>query len=510
VACAAPVASFASRYHRRFGWLGFAALLMFGLSGLSHPLMTWFGPSQAAFFPPQARFDAGEISAIPGVLSANGIDSAQVVKLLPGPDGNLLQVSNGDGASRRYFDLASGAERDDFDRRQALWLARYYTGLKNAPVRAMALVTGFDEAYPAVNRLLPVWRVAFDTGDSLTAHVHTELNALASLGDNTRGLQQSLFQALHSWTWLEVAEPLRVAVLLSLCLALAAMAGTGIALAFALSSRTLRDPGRRWHRHLSWVMWLPLLAFSLSGIYHLLHNTGRPPARLVYGPTMDLTGVGAPREIDPRTPLNSISLVAEPGGELLYRLGEPAGGSGGHIGHHQRFAGTATEKPSRLVSAATGTPSSLDDRRLARLAAARHMGVGDSQLGETTLVTGFDAEYDFRNKRLPVWRVAHGGRAAFIDPASGAVVDVIDAGDRREGAVFSQLHKWNLLTPRLGRQGRDLLVVVIVASLLAMGTLGAAMAWRPRRRRVRRTADGVLPGGGDDNGKDKVAGGALP
>src|SRR5690606_30539495 len=162
-------------------WLGGIALVVFGLSGLSHPLMTWFGPQQAAFFPPQGLFDGRDIAAIPAVLAANGIQRAQQVKVMPTPEGNLLQVSGEDGILRRYFNLTTGAELPEFDRRQGEWLARHYTGRADTPIRAIQLQTTFDNAYPAVNRLLPVWRVDFATDDNPSAFLRTGPEAPAAL-----------------------------------------------------------------------------------------------------------------------------------------------------------------------------------------------------------------------------------------------------------------------------------------------------------------------------------------
>ncbi|MFA5549783.1 MAG: hypothetical protein WDA10_14665 [Porticoccaceae bacterium] len=474
------------RLHRRLAWLGGIALVVFGLSGLSHPLMTWFGPQQAAFFPPQGLFDGRDIAAIPAVLAANGIQRAQQVKVMPTPEGNLLQVSGEGGILRRYFNLTTGAELPEFDRRQGEWLARHYTGRADTPIRAIQLQTTFDDAYPAVNRLLPVWRVDFVTDDNLSAFVHTELNALAALTNDTRTLQQTLFQVLHTWRWLDRVEPARVLALLVLVGALAALCLVGLALLVAMPRRDLKG-ARRWHRALALAIWLPLLAFALSGLLHLLHNAGGAgDGGFRHGPPLALDAArfgGASGELDALAdrPLNSITLVAGPSGEILYRLGEPAGQPGQAVTHHGRFAGTPTEKPARLIDAASGAVSALDDEALARLAAARHLGIPPDSLGASTPVTAFGPDYDFRNKRLPVWRVEHTGGSVFIDPANGALVDSASRADRIEGLSFSHLHKWNFLTPLVGRQGRDGLAVAVILLALGLAGLGAGLMARRRR-----------------------------
>lgn len=460
-------------------------MILFGLSGITHPLMSWFGPQAAAFFPPQGQFAPQDIAAIPQTLASSGLQQAQLVKVLPTAEGNLLQITLHNGTDRRYFNLADGTEYPGFDRKQGEWLARYYTGLADTPIRAMHLQTHFDDAYPAVNRLLPVWRVDFATHDKLTAFVHTELNALASLSNDTKNLQQKLFQTLHTWSWLDSLEPVRVAILLVLVASLAAMCLTGLILTLAMPSRKLKGQ-RRWHRALAWGLWLPLLAFATSGLYHLLHNAGDAgPQGLVYGKPITfgnqaLGAVANSVAAIENQALNSITLIAGPEGQTLYRLGEPTGKPGQHVGHHGRFDGTATEKPARLIVAATGQPSALDDESLARFAAAGHLGIAQQQIESSAIVTHFGPDYDFRNKRLPVWRINHPAGTAFIDPVNGALVDSVNKADLFEGLSFSHLHKWNFLTPVTGRQIRDGLMVLVMVITLGFTWLGFTMLLRRR------------------------------
>lgn len=482
------------RWHRRLGWIGAAALLLFGISGLTHPLMTWFGPQPAAFFPPQAHFEGREIAALPNILARHQITHAQQVKILPTFDGNVLQVTPDKQAPRRYFDLATGLERPDFDRHHAEWLARHYTRLDDEPIRTLTLQTRFDHAYPEVNRLLPVWKVVFDNDDNLTAFVHTELNALAALGNTTRTAQQALFRNLHSFSWLGEWEGLRVIVLTTLTLSLIGLGLAGLVLVFALPARRTGNQPQRWHRYLGLVLWLPLLAFAFSGLCHLLHHSG-PVATAGFQPAqpLDLTPLWQqksdflpePLAQGQTAALNSVTLLATPQGELLLRLAQPAGTMGEHVHQHARFDGTAAEQPSQLIPLTGDRHQRWSDRTLARQFAAWHLQLDASTLAEAELVTRFGPDYDFRNKRLPVWRVSHGGGSAFIDPANGALVDRVTRPDRWEGLSFSHLHKWNFLTPLLGREGRDLLVSGVVMALLVSTILGLSMLIRHRGNRWR-------------------------
>ena len=64
-----------------------------------------------------------------------------MVKVVPAESGVLLQVTEHPDQPRRYFDLDNGVELQDYDEKHAIWLARYYTGIKDAPVRKVVVST---------------------------------------------------------------------------------------------------------------------------------------------------------------------------------------------------------------------------------------------------------------------------------------------------------------------------------------------------------------------------------
>ena len=99
-------------------------------------------------------------------------------------------------------------------------------------------------------------------------------------------------------------------------------------------------------------------------------------------------------------------------------------------------------------------------------------------------ITRFGPDYDFRNKRLPVWKVSladPAGTQLFVDPATGVLVDQSRAIDRAERWSFSILHKWNHLTGITGRAGRDALMVATLMLALFAAVLGGIMLIRRGR-----------------------------
>ena len=114
------------------------------------------------------------------------------------------------------------------------------------------------------------------------------------------------------------------------------------------------------------------------------------------------------------------------------------------------------------------------------------------------LVTRFGVDYDFRNKRLPVWRVDYGAphnASVFVDTATGTFVDRLDNWQKPERYVFSLVHKWNFLFP-IGRTGLNAVVGgFVIALILLMGVLGLQLYLKGRRKAKATGIGGEQTGG---------------
>lgn len=498
------------KIHLFLAWMGGVALLIFGLSGITHPIMSWTGPEQAKFFPPQLSATPVQGIGPIEVLKATGIRSASDVRVVPSFDGPVLQMLEGPGQERRYFSLADGQELEGRDREHAIWLARYYTGLDKASIAKVTFQTAFDDDYPWVNRLLPVWRIEFDTEDQRRAFIFTELNALAAQHNGTREWLQATFQALHTWSWLDGTGNGRVILIGVLMLSLLGMSITGLAMILTFKSRAIADGQRRWHRRIAYIVWLPIFLFSFSGAYHLLQSHYAENTRgMKVGPPMDLAPVlNAPPDLWQRAqgdrPANAVALVQGPDG-LLVRVERPAvapvtkdgGGASHDHAHHapvsreQRFAGTPSRGQIDYLNVATGTAWRGMDRDLAVYFAHSLGGARKEDVAAVDEVTRFGLGYDFRNKRLPVWQVTlndEAGRTLFIDTGANLLVDQVSRLEYYETVSFSLLHKWNFLRP-FGSRVMDSIVVGAVLLGCFVTILGMIMLVRSRRQ-TRRKAGG--------------------
>jgi hypothetical protein len=324
---------------------------------------------------------------------------------------------------------------------------------------------------------------------------------------------------------------LRVAVIALMVGSLLALGLTGIAMLVTVR-RKKRLPGAYgWHRTAGYVLALPLIMFSASGIYHLIQSARVPPvSQLTMGRPVNVASGKWPVEVDwaliaKGRDISSVALVEGDDGRPLYRIGlalpKGAMGGGEHdhgpakaapehemAGHDHaammaaaantpttdaeireaRFAGIKPDGPAIYLDAATGEVVTSGDRDLARAIARRFTGAPDSAVTGVELVTRFSHEYDFRNKRLPVWRVDYADpvkASLFVDTGAGVLVDRVADREKPERLVFSFIHKWNFLFP-VGRLAQNVIVGVFALALIGfMAVLGLRMDL-VRRLRTRR------------------------
>jgi hypothetical protein len=467
------------KYHRLIAWVGAIALLIFTLSGLTHPIMSWTSPKSKIFFPPKAIINAEQIMEIDDILIKNNIKKFIMAKIVPYEEGVILQVTEEEKSPRRYFDLKNQQELENYDEKYAIWLARYYTGLKDN-IKEIKFQNHFDNSYPWVNRLLPIYKITFDHEDNYSAFIYTELGALASLSNNYKSNMQMIFKNLHTLSWLNNFENSRVILMILLLLSILTLTITGIFMIFLLKNRKM-SLKRKLHRLISYIIFLPLLMFSISGFYHLLqysydeNNRGLKMPKIISINKNDFGNQIKLPDSYQNKQFNAISLIQNPNGGLLYRFSVPYDKNSQKIDRMSRYKGIPNQKSAIYFDAKTGEKSSLSDKEIAINYANKYLGFDNDLIFQTKLITKFGPNYDFRNKRLPVWQINYDspdGNRIFIDPASGILVDHITNKERYESYSFSFLHKWNFLTPFTGRFWRDILMVIILSLIIIMTILG--------------------------------------
>lgn len=469
------------KLHRALALFGFAAMLLWGASGLLHPWLTTFGVQQAVFAPPQRALNLNQALPFQQLLKQTGIEQAQSVRLAVGESANLLQVTESQFAPRRYFDLNTGLELPNHDPVYAAFLARHYLNAPYAEIAKVERIETFSNDYPSVNRLLPVYRVQFDRPDGLNAYVYTETASLAAVSDNTKHRVQTAFQWLHTWSWMpKAAETPRVLLIAMLVGVLFTMACSGLAM-LVLIRRKVRTAGAKgWHRIAGYALVVPVLMFSFSGVYHVVqHGWPEEQSKLAMRPAIQLQNLdfaihSSWAEITRDLQVTGLSLVANQNGELLYRLALPNPKNGlpdnAQAIRTARFDGVPPTGPAVYLNAKTGILWQDGDREMAHQLAQLHTGLPREAVQRVSLVTRFGGDYDFRNKRLPVWKFEYGAplnASVFVDTATGVLADITLNSAKPEIWSFSMLHKWSFLGG-LGRNVQNIVMCVVVVLAMVM------------------------------------------
>lgn len=481
----------ALRVHRFLTVLGGVALILWGGSGLLHIAMTNFGPQSAQFRPPQEAVDLAAAHPIAGTLRAAGIEKAAAIRVIASEPGSLLQVTETQEDPRRYFDLETGSELPGHDRRHAEYLARYYLGMgPSDSIRSTEVIHSFSDTYPWVNRLLPVYRVEFERPDQLAAYVYTETNALAAVTNRPKQFVQTAFSWFHTWSWFpRMAEWLRVLMIGGLIGSLLCLSLSGSVLLIQLRGRRSKSRFRRLHRIGAWVLTLPIFMLTSSALYHLLSFAGHTPGRaLELATPFAVESASFPiheewREMSTGLEISTVSIVKGAHDKVLYRLGLASQGRGkGAMTSREirnaRFDGIPITGPAVYIDAETGEAIPKGDRQMAIELGTRWLGREAAELQEIQPIHRFGSGYDFRNKRLPVWRLDYGepvNASIFVDTTTGVLADRLLDEDKLERTIFSYLHKWNFLFP-LGRRVQSLIVALAVGGgMILLAGLGFAI-----------------------------------
>lgn len=478
-------------WHRRLGLVTCAGVLLWGLSGLSHPIMSRLQPQPAAFTAPPQQLDLAHTPGPQAILATHGIQRLQRLAVVSLDGRAYFRVSTDIRQPARYFALADGQELVDGDARYARALASHYTGLPQARITETRLVTAFSDDYHAVNRLLPVWRVAFSGENGLRAFIDTDQARLATLVDDTRYTLTRLFRFGHNWAFADSMPGLQLTLMAGVLAIALLSAGSGLYL-YAKRRRQAAGypPLRRWHRRLGLLVALSTLLFAASGMFHLFMSfqqaRAAQPSPLPEISSAQLTGHGW-QQLAAQT-AQRVDLVSDghhgfwllqqaPASSQVAALARAAQAQPTDAHAHHRHAHHEAQAPPGLrLLPATERATSGDILQLARDWAAAYAQRPLSDIQGVEMVRQFGGEYGFVFKRLPVVKVQFSGAGNpryYIEPVSGALAARVDDMDATEGWTFAYLHKWNFA--EANKDLRDALVMLFALGNVLVAVLGLGM-----------------------------------
>ncbi|HEU4708128.1 MAG TPA: hypothetical protein VFS17_02355 [Methylophilaceae bacterium] len=468
-----------SAWHRRLGLVTCLGVVLWGISGMCHPIMSRLQPKPAEFSAPAAHLDLTSAMSPQQVLACHQITQFRRLNVVAVDSKAVYRVVTDSNAPARYYAAADCKELAAGDEYYAREFASHFTGRPMSEITSAHFLTQFDDEYLFVNRLLPVWRIEFAGPDHLRAYIDTDQARLATLIDGRRMALGQIFRFGHNWAFLDGLPRLQLAVMAVVL---------GVALFSAVSGLTLYvrrrrhsrerlagQPLRRWHRRVGLLVSLTTLTFVGSGLFHLVMSYSQQQEKPIHPSDAAISAAS----LDERAwqhvahhPASRIDLVASPAGvQWLLRHDMPQ--SKVAMLAHAEHAMPAMQSAAVLLPAGKELVTPTDILALAKSQASAYAGLPEAKIVDSELVTRFGGEYGFIFKRLPVVKVvfdAPGHPRYYIEPATGALAARLNDSDAVEGWTFAYVHKWAWLDAH--KDLRDILVMLFALGNIVIALLG--------------------------------------
>jgi len=475
------------RYHRWFGVVSCLVMMMWGASGVMHPIMSRINPTPVNMQPLEAVPMLHVAKSPADVLAQAGIARVSALRVMAWKGISYYQVSIPGQSQRRYFEVNSGAELADGDTQYAEYLARYFIADSQSKLRRVRLIDHFDDDYLDINRLLPVYRVDFERDDGLRVYVETSPPRVSALADDRKALLGSLFLWMHNWDFMHNQDTLRMMLISLFLFAAMVSALSGIVMyGFMWRRSTLHAhhaPLRRWHRSVGIVVSFTALLFVISAEWHLLGSERRRVLPVLQAAIpVDQLALPVAVQHGMWGKINALSVDGKPLYQLQAAQQNSAMSSGMGGGEHDhRTAKTGQKQIAKTVYVDTeGGSVAEGEKKQAIWLAGQFGGIEAGKVKDTRMIVKFEDEYGFLNKRLPVWRVEYDTPdhlTYYVETATNSLASVVRDAVRAEGWSFSFLHKYHWLD-FAGKDVRDLVMGLFGFGNLLIAVLGLWMFTR--------------------------------
>jgi len=469
------------RFHRYLGIVVLVPVLCWSLSGLTHPLMAIVRtPEIARNSLPAPKFEpAPDWQPLRQVLDQARItefNNARLVSWKGNPHYQVQTAAESDplgGGTLRYFDVRTGTEIPDGDRKYAEHLARSFLEAPDLKLLDLEKITTFTSNYVLINRLLPVYRLRFDRADGIEVYVETSSDRLATVNDTYRQVNLWIFHHGHTFAFLGARESwLRLTIViafaaLSFCVGLSGLLLFGLLFRKLQAARGNGNPLRKWHRRGGLIVSLSLFGFAGTGAWmasadfwpeQLERKCERPVNR-----TAELT-----RDVLPlfqESPAVENFQLARINDRLYYQL----------LGANWR-----KEPAIRYLEVESGDLLPNGDAIYARQLASKLTGWAAEEIKETSVVTSFSQKYPPVFKRLPVVKVEFSGsglRVCHVETTSGHLSHSVTTSSLVRTIAFLQLHKYHFLDS-FGPAARDAVMSFFSVSIAGVAGLGLTLFLR--------------------------------
>jgi hypothetical protein len=518
-------------WHRRLSIIIAIPVVLWASSGFMHPLMTNIRPAVATQGWPSVAVDSSRLRvSLPEALRKHHLDSFSNVRLVHIDTNWFYQVQPvarrsgvaGSPAIRPtvspaiqptvpvYLSCTNGNVLPAGDWLYAQYLARYFlegkaeggargaaegapdccgaatecvlNPARGAKVANVSLLTAYDNEYKSINRLLPVYRVSFVRPDGIRIYVETTQDRYSFAMDDRRAVFDGIFRLFHTWGWLDGLGKGRIAV--EFCFALLAFCTVLAGVYLFFTTRAGKQAARRNHRYTAIVAALFTLFWSFSGAYHAFFKLGGDE---LAGRVVDNFAAAdadlnfARLSAAAGRPITNLSLC-KMNGRLYWRVSTIPGHPAAEKHKDLMKDGKAEQPPVLYISNNDHTIQPEGDLRYAGYLASQFSGQAPGAALSVTPVTAFDDEYNFTDKRLPVWRVAYPGPGHpryYVETRSGQLAAFMNDAAYAEGYSFSVFHKHHFMDWG-GKTVRDGSTMFWALVQVLMVTIGLVLYFRRR------------------------------
>jgi len=322
--------------------------------------------------------------------------------------------------------------------------------VKGAKVSNVSELNRFDNEYQSINRLLPVYRVSFDRPDGIRVYVETAHDRYAFAIDNRRAIFEEIFRLFHTWGWLDLLGKGKLAVILVFVLLALVTTILGIYIFFTTNGKKAGGnplvKARRNHRYTAIVASLFTLMWTFSGSYHAFSKFTDDTRDNYFvndhfaarDATLDLPLL---QTILPG-PIVNIGLVKIGGTAYWQVYTRPAQSS--VVPKDLMKGKTSPMPPVFYISTTDHSLLPGGDAKYADWLATRFSQNPEGSIRSTTPVTAFTSEYNFADKRLPVWKISYDRnhhQRLFVETSSGRLSKSTNDLSLLEEYSFAFFHK---------------------------------------------------------------------
>ncbi|MCS3798713.1 hypothetical protein [Niastella sp. OAS944] len=336
------------------------------------------------------------------------------------------------------------------------------TGTKVANVSRL---TAFDKEYKYVNRILPVHKVTFNRADGIRIYVETTQDRFAFAMDNKRAVFDNIFQLLHTWSWLDALGTTKLYSIIAICLLAFTTSVLGIYIFFITKTKKMNGNGtlkaRRNHRYTAIVGAAFTIAWAFSGGWHALEKFKTDDRDAFYisnhfPAKINLDFARLQQAVN--KPVSNISLI---------KMNE------------QTWWRVLTSTDIAFVNAGDYSVLPNGEEKYAGWLATQFSKQTATAIKSVTAVTKFNDEYNFSDKRLPVWKVSYAKHPDryFVETSTGRLSVRVNDSELREGYSFAILHKHHFMDWG-GKTARDYSTMFWVFFQIVLIVVGLMLWWR--------------------------------